>query len=138
MLLPAFQAALENCVSVLLLKETIEEAYQTDQKAKEYSLAQLTMLQNKPVLKITKAEQGREEANWFLEILEKVQMVGKLYLQLLSAGNILFIDWKADIYCNPQHKVEVYTEFGIAGILVQSTRPVLEELDGLAKQWSTA
>lgn len=68
MLLPAFQAALENCVSVLLLKETIEEAYQTDQKAKEYSLAQLTMLQNKPVLKITKAEQGREEANWFLEV----------------------------------------------------------------------
>lgn len=73
-----------------------------------------------------------------LQILEKVQMVGKLYLQLLSAGNILFIDWKADIYCNPQHKVKVYTEFGIAGILVQSTRPVLEELDGLAKQWSTA
>ncbi|XP_029898687.1 E3 ubiquitin-protein ligase rnf213-alpha-like isoform X1 [Aquila chrysaetos chrysaetos] len=127
------KAALEDCVSVQLLQDTTEEASQTDQNAKEYSLAQLTELQNKLMLITTKAEQGREEANRFLEILEKVQMVGKLYLQLLSVGNILFIDWKADIYCNAQHRVKVYTEFGIAGILVQSTRPVLEELDGLCK-----
>ncbi|XP_074672203.1 E3 ubiquitin-protein ligase rnf213-alpha-like isoform X1 [Strix aluco] len=128
-----FKASLEDCVSVLLLKDTTEEESQTDQKAKEYSLAQLTELQNKLMLVTTKAEQGREEADRFLEILEKVQMVGKLYLQLLSVGNILFINWKADIYCNPQHRVKVYTEFGIADILVQSTRPVLEELDGLCK-----
>ncbi|KAM9300337.1 E3 ubiquitin-protein ligase rnf213-alpha-like [Morus bassanus] len=128
-----FKAALEDCVSVLLQKDTTEEEPQTDQNAKEYSLAQLTELRNKLMLITTKAEQGREEANRFLEILEKVQMVGKLYLQLLSVGNILFIDWKADIYCNPQHRVKVYTEFGIAGILVQSTRPILEELDGLCK-----
>ncbi|XP_074426105.1 E3 ubiquitin-protein ligase rnf213-alpha-like isoform X2 [Larus michahellis] len=128
-----FKAALEDCVSVLLLKDTTEEESQTDQNAKQYNLAQLTELQNKLMLITTKAEQGREEANRFVEILEKVQMVGKLYLQLLSVGNILFIDWKADIYCNPQSRVKVYTEFGIAGILVQSTRPVLEELDGLCK-----
>ncbi|KAM9245412.1 E3 ubiquitin-protein ligase rnf213-alpha-like [Leptosomus discolor] len=127
-----FKASLEDCISVLLLKDTTEEASQTDLKAK-YSLAQLTELQHKLVLITTKTEQGGEEANRFLEILEKVQMVGKLYLQLLSVGNILFTDWKADIYCNPQHRVKVYTEFGIAGILVQSTRPILEELDGLCK-----
>ncbi|KAM6211439.1 E3 ubiquitin-protein ligase rnf213-alpha-like [Sarcoramphus papa] len=128
-----FKAALEDCVSVLLLKDTTEDVSQTDQKAKEYSLAQLTELQNKLMLITTKAEQGREEANRFLEILEKVQIVGNLYLQLLSVGNILFTNWKADIYCNPQQRVKLYTEFGIAGILVQSTRPVLEELEGLCK-----
>ncbi|XP_074938739.1 E3 ubiquitin-protein ligase rnf213-alpha-like isoform X2 [Phalacrocorax aristotelis] len=128
-----FRASLEDCVSVLLQEDTTEETPQTDQNAKEYNLAQLTELQNKLMLITTKVEQGREEANRFLEILGKVQMVGKLYLQLLSVGNILFIDWKADIYCNPQHRVKVYTEFGIAGILVQSTRPILEELDGLCK-----
>ncbi|XP_065501150.1 E3 ubiquitin-protein ligase rnf213-alpha-like [Caloenas nicobarica] len=127
------KAVLEDCISAQLPRDTPEKASQTDQKAKEYSLAQLTELQNKLMLITTKAEQGREEANRFLEILEKVQMVGKLYLQLLSVGNILFIDWKADIYCNPQHRVKVYTEFGIGGVLVQSTRPVLEELDGLFK-----
>lgn len=56
-----------------------------------------------------------------------------MYLELLSVGNILFIDWKADIYCNPHQRVKIYTEFGIAGILVQSTRPLLEELDNLSK-----
>ncbi|XP_026713188.1 E3 ubiquitin-protein ligase rnf213-alpha-like [Athene cunicularia] len=128
-----FKPALEDCVSVLLLKDTTEEESQTDQKAEEYSLAQLTELQNKLMLVTTKAEQGKEEADRFLQILEKVEMVGKLYLQLLRVGNILFINWKAEIYCNPQHRVKVYTEFGIADILVQSTRPVLEELDGLCK-----
>lgn len=68
-----------------------------------------------------------------LQILEKVETIGKLYLELLSAGNILFIDWKAEIYCNPQRHVKVYTEFGITGILVQSTRPLLQELSGLCK-----
>lgn len=68
-----------------------------------------------------------------LQILEKVETVAKLYLELLSVGNILFIDWKADIYCHPQQHVKVYTEFGIAGILVQSTRPLLEELGSLSK-----
>ncbi|XP_032847063.2 E3 ubiquitin-protein ligase rnf213-alpha-like [Tyto alba] len=128
-----FKAALDDCVSVLLLKDTTEKESQTDHIDENYSLAHLTELQNKLMLITTKAEQGREEANRFLEILEKVQMVGRLYLQLLSVGNILFINWKADIYCNPQHRVKVYAEFGIAGILVQSTRPVLEELEGLCK-----
>ncbi|XP_040977593.1 E3 ubiquitin-protein ligase rnf213-alpha-like [Aquila chrysaetos chrysaetos] len=68
-----------------------------------------------------------------VEILERVETVGKLYLELLSVGNILFIDWKADIYCNPHQRVKIYTEFGIAGILVQSTRPLLEELGNLSK-----
>lgn len=67
-LLLAFQAVLEDCISVQLPKETTEEACQTDQKAEEYSLAQLTELQNKLMLITTKAEQGREEANRFLEV----------------------------------------------------------------------
>ena len=53
---------------MLLLKDTTEEESQTDQKAKEYSLAQLTELQNKLMFVTTKAEQGREEADRFLEV----------------------------------------------------------------------
>lgn len=74
-LLPAFQAALEDCVSVLLLKDTTDDASQTDQKAKEYSLAQLTELQNKLMLITTKAEQGREEANRFLEVSHSTTLI---------------------------------------------------------------
>ncbi|XP_009322559.1 PREDICTED: E3 ubiquitin-protein ligase RNF213-like [Pygoscelis adeliae] len=128
-----FKAMLEDCVSLRLLNDSEESTSPADQKAKKYSLSQLTELQNKLMLIATKVEQGREEANRFLEILEKVERIGKLYLELLSIGNILFIDWKADIYCNPQRRVKVYTEFGIAGILVQSTRPFLEELDSFSK-----
>ncbi|KAM6364551.1 LOW QUALITY PROTEIN: E3 ubiquitin-protein ligase rnf213-alpha-like [Pluvialis apricaria] len=130
---PKFKATLEDCVSLRLLDDGKENATSADRKTKKYSLSQLTELQNKLMLIATKVEQGREEANRFLEILEKVATVGKLYLELLSVGNILFIDWKADIYCNPQQSVKVYTEFGITGILVQSKRPLLEELESLSK-----
>ncbi|KAM6394866.1 E3 ubiquitin-protein ligase rnf213-alpha-like [Rhynochetos jubatus] len=130
---PKFKATLEDCVSLRLLSDSEEGASPADEGPKKYSLSQLTELQNKLMLIATKAEQGTEEANRFLEILEKVEMVGKLYLELLGIGNILFIDWKADIYCNPRQHVKVYTEFGIAGILVQSTRSLLGELDSLSK-----
>ncbi|XP_043373130.1 E3 ubiquitin-protein ligase rnf213-alpha-like isoform X4 [Dermochelys coriacea] len=132
-----FKPSLDNCISLLLPGDIAEKAakgHQTDKTdSRTYSLAQLTELQNKLMLIATKAEQGREEVNRFLEILEKIEMVGKLYLQLLSIGNILFIDWKAEIYCDPKRKVTIYAEFGIAGILVQSNKPILEELDGICK-----
>ncbi|XP_065450526.1 E3 ubiquitin-protein ligase RNF213-like [Chrysemys picta bellii] len=132
-----FKPSLDNCISLLLPGDVAEKAAQGDQTDKTdsrtYSLAQLTELQNKLMLIATKAEQGREEVNRFLEILEKIEMVGKLYLQLLSVGNILFIDWKAEVCCDPKHKVTIYAEFGIAGILVQSNKPILEELDGICK-----
>ncbi|KAM6240959.1 E3 ubiquitin-protein ligase rnf213-alpha-like [Porphyrio hochstetteri] len=128
-----FKATLEDCISLRVLNDSEQSASSTDQKDKKYSLSQLMELQNKLMLMSTKIEQGREDANCFLEILGKVETVGKLYLELLSVSNILFIDWKADIYCNPQKNVKVYTEFGIAGILVQSTGPLLEELGNLSK-----
>ncbi|XP_067411298.1 E3 ubiquitin-protein ligase rnf213-alpha-like isoform X2 [Emydura macquarii macquarii] len=132
-----FKPSLDNCISLKLPEESAEKVAQGNQKDKmdyrKYSLAQLTELQNKLMLIATKAEQGREEVNRFLEILEKIEMVGKLYLQLLSIGNILFKDWKAEVYCDPKRKVTIYAEFGIAGILVQSNKPILEELDGICK-----
>ncbi|KAM6032909.1 E3 ubiquitin-protein ligase rnf213-alpha-like isoform 2-T2 [Chlamydotis macqueenii] len=130
---PKFKATLDDCISLRLLNDSEETTSPADQKAKKYSFSQLTELQNKLMLMATKVEQGREDANRFLEILEKVETVGKLYLELLSVSNILFINWKADIYCNPEQRVKVYTEFGIAEILVQSTRPLLEELSSLSK-----
>lgn len=63
-----FQATLEDCVSLKLLNDREESASPADQKAKKYSLSQLTELQNKLMLIATKVEQGREEANRFLEV----------------------------------------------------------------------
>ncbi|XP_062496366.1 E3 ubiquitin-protein ligase RNF213-like isoform X4 [Pezoporus occidentalis] len=127
------KATLENCVSLRLLPDCEGSTSPATPKDKQYSFPELRELQNKLMLITTKVEQGREETNRFLEVLEKVETIAKLYLELLSVGNILFIDWKADIYCRPQQHVKVYTEFGIAGILVQSTRPLLEELGSLSK-----
>lgn len=64
----AFQATLEDCVSLRLLNDNEESMPPADPKGKKYSLSQLTELQNKLMLIATKVEQGREEANRFLEV----------------------------------------------------------------------
>lgn len=68
----AFQATLEDCVSLRLLNDSEESTSPADQKAKKYSLSQLTELQNKLMLIATKVEQGREEANRFLEVRHSI------------------------------------------------------------------
>lgn len=64
----AFQARLEDCVSLRLLNDSEESTSPADQKTKKYSLSQLVALQNELTLVATKVEQGREEANRFLEV----------------------------------------------------------------------
>ncbi|KYO41916.1 E3 ubiquitin-protein ligase RNF213 [Alligator mississippiensis] len=126
--------SLDDCISLELPEDDAKSAPQQDATAKKaYSLAQLTELQNKLMLIATKVEQGQEEAKRFLEILEKIRMVGKLYLELLEVGNILFIDWKAQVDCGHKHNINIYVEFGISGVLVQSNRPFLEELSGICR-----
>ncbi|XP_063997714.1 E3 ubiquitin-protein ligase RNF213-like, partial [Pogoniulus pusillus] len=130
---PKFKATLEDCVWLQLRGGSEDCMAPAEHSTRPYQLSQLTELQNKLMLIATKVEEGREEANRFLEILEKVKTIGTLYLELLSVGNILFKDWMAEIYCNPEQHVKVYTEFGIAGKLVQTTKPLLEELGSLSK-----
>ncbi|KYO18317.1 hypothetical protein Y1Q_0012798 [Alligator mississippiensis] len=126
--------SLDDCISLKLPEDDAKSASQQAGTGKKvYSLAQLTELQNKLMLIATKVEHGQEEVKRFLEILEKVRMVGKLYLELLDIGNILFIDWKAELKCSHEHNINIYVEFGISGVLVQSNRPFLEELSGICK-----
>lgn len=59
----ALQATLEDCVC-LQLRGGSEDCM----APAEHSLSQLTELHNKLMLIATKAEEGREEANRFLEV----------------------------------------------------------------------
>lgn len=61
----ALQGPLEDWISLRLLDDGEEG---TDHGVKNYSLSQLTMLQNKLMLIARKAEEGREETNRFLEV----------------------------------------------------------------------
>uniref|UniRef100_UPI00358DE57A E3 ubiquitin-protein ligase rnf213-alpha-like n=1 Tax=Myxine glutinosa TaxID=7769 RepID=UPI00358DE57A len=68
-----------------------------------------------------------------LQVLDGAMRMGKAYIELHTAGNVLFHDWKALIYCSVQRKVTVDVYFRLLGINVQGSKPICEELPQLGR-----
>ncbi|XP_040438107.1 E3 ubiquitin-protein ligase RNF213 isoform X1 [Falco naumanni] len=91
-----------------------------DNKASwKYSLAELRELQNKLMLMSAKGEQGLEVEK-FSEVFFNVQRLAQAFIDLYSAGNMLFRSWLAHVYCSPKREACVLIDFSLAPI------PVLE------------
>ncbi|CAM9642728.1 unnamed protein product [Lampetra planeri] len=104
-----------------------------DEVMRTYSLENLEELQNKLMLIAGKAEQGKEEVDRFLELFDGVTRLGKAYIQLYNAGNVLFRGWNALVYCDQNRKVSVDVDFPALGLNVQGFRPVIGELKELCR-----
>ncbi|XP_065503793.1 E3 ubiquitin-protein ligase RNF213 [Caloenas nicobarica] len=97
-----------------------------DNKASwKYSLAELRELQNKLMLMSAKGEQGLEVEK-FSEIFSNVQRLAQAFIDLYSAGNMLFRSWLAHVYCSPKRQSCILIDFSLGLI------PVLEGQGDLA------
>ncbi|KAM4761922.1 E3 ubiquitin-protein ligase RNF213 isoform 5-T6 [Cyanocitta cristata] len=85
----------------------------------KYSLAELRELQNKLMLMSAKGEQGLEVER-FSEVFSNVQRLAQAFIDLYSAGNMLFRSWLAQVYCSPERESCVLIDFSLGPI------PVLE------------
>ncbi|XP_038013112.1 E3 ubiquitin-protein ligase RNF213 isoform X2 [Motacilla alba alba] len=85
----------------------------------KYSLAELRELQNKLMLMSAKGEQGLEVER-FSEVFSNVQRLAQAFIDLYSAGNMLFRSWLAQVYCSPHKESCVFIDFSLGPI------PVLE------------
>ncbi|XP_069729030.1 E3 ubiquitin-protein ligase RNF213 [Phaenicophaeus curvirostris] len=90
-----------------------------DNETRKYSLAELRELQNKLMLMSAKGEQGLEVEK-FSEVFSGVQRLAQAFIDLYSAGNMLFRSWLAYVYCSPEKESRVLIEFCLEAI------PVLE------------
>ncbi|XP_066547032.1 E3 ubiquitin-protein ligase rnf213-alpha [Amia ocellicauda] len=126
---------LNDCITLRLNESTTEDTSAVSEKVqyKTYCLPHLIELQNKLMLISATVEQGHDEIENYVKVLEYVLHAGELYLQLLNAGHVLFIDWKLSVYCGSDRAVKVRVDFGIAGVPVNGTNPVNEELQGLCE-----
>ncbi|XP_077867698.1 E3 ubiquitin-protein ligase rnf213-alpha-like [Saccoglossus kowalevskii] len=114
------------------LMEDEDDEDEAASKDKNYNLDMLKDLQSKLMLVAGKAEQGRDEVERFTEILSGVIRLATAYLKLCAAGNVLFSEWKAIVYCKYKKKVSVMVRFGIDGSHdLKGTREVTTELDKL-------
>ncbi|KAM3672048.1 LOW QUALITY PROTEIN: E3 ubiquitin-protein ligase RNF213-like [Ammospiza maritima maritima] len=87
--------------------------------SQKYSLAELRELQNKLMLMSAKGEQGLEVER-FSEVFSNVQRLAQAFIDLYSAGNMLFRSWLAEVYCSPHRESCVLIDFSLDPI------PVLE------------
>uniref|UniRef100_A0A8C3ET01 RING-type E3 ubiquitin transferase n=1 Tax=Corvus moneduloides TaxID=1196302 RepID=A0A8C3ET01_CORMO len=85
----------------------------------KYSLAELRELQNKLMLMSAKGEQGLVVER-FSEVFSNVQRLAQAFIDLYSAGNMLFRSWLAQVYCSPERESCVLIDFSLGPI------PVLE------------
>ncbi|XP_071430029.1 E3 ubiquitin-protein ligase RNF213 isoform X2 [Pithys albifrons albifrons] len=102
-----------------VLRFTLPGSSEQDEASWKYSLAELRELQNKLMLMSAKGEQGLEVER-FSEVFSNVQRLAQAFIDLYSAGNILFRSWLAHVYCSPKRESCVLIDFSLGPI------PVLE------------
>ncbi|KAM6050451.1 E3 ubiquitin-protein ligase RNF213 isoform 2-T2 [Chlamydotis macqueenii] len=102
-----------------VLRFTLPGSSGDNEASRKYSLAELRELQNKLMLMSTKGEQGLEVEK-FSEIFSNVQRLAQAFIDLYSAGNMLFRSWLAHVYCSPRRESCVLIDFSVGPI------PVLE------------
>nr|XP_030143221.3 LOW QUALITY PROTEIN: E3 ubiquitin-protein ligase RNF213 [Taeniopygia guttata] len=102
-----------------VLRFTLPGSSRDAEASWKYSLAELRELQNKLMLMSAKGEQGLEVER-FSEVFSNVQRLAQAFIDLYSAGNMLFRSWLAQVYCSPHKESCVFIDFSLGPI------PVLE------------
>uniref|UniRef100_A0A8C6ZCZ6 RING-type E3 ubiquitin transferase n=1 Tax=Nothoprocta perdicaria TaxID=30464 RepID=A0A8C6ZCZ6_NOTPE len=96
-----------------VLHFTLPESSMDGETSRRYSLEELRELQNKLMLMSAKGEQGLEVEK-FSEVFSNVQRFAQSFIDLYSAGNVLFRFWLARIYCSPKSESCVVLDFSLA------------------------
>uniref|UniRef100_A0A8C8S421 RING-type E3 ubiquitin transferase n=1 Tax=Pelusios castaneus TaxID=367368 RepID=A0A8C8S421_9SAUR len=94
--------------TVLLL--SLSENHGDSEELRQYSLEELRELQNKLMLMSGKGDQGMEVEK-FSEVFSNVQRLAQSFIDLYSAGNMLFRSWTAHVYCSPKSEVCISMDF---------------------------
>ncbi|XP_011788597.1 PREDICTED: E3 ubiquitin-protein ligase RNF213 [Colobus angolensis palliatus] len=83
------------------------------EEPREYSLEELKELLNKLMLMSGKKDHNNTEVERFSEVFCSVQRLSQAFIDLCSAGNMLFRSWVAMVYCSPQQGVSIRMNFGL-------------------------
>uniref|UniRef100_A0A670Y6Z8 RING-type E3 ubiquitin transferase n=1 Tax=Pseudonaja textilis TaxID=8673 RepID=A0A670Y6Z8_PSETE len=104
------KACLDNVLDL-----TIQESHGDQEENRQYSLEELQELMNKLMLMSGKEEQSAQVEK-FSEVFSNVQRFALSFLNLYSAGNMLFRNWIADIYCSPKRQFCIKMNFNLNSI----------------------
>ncbi|XP_021566641.1 E3 ubiquitin-protein ligase RNF213, partial [Carlito syrichta] len=78
-----------------------------------YSLEDLKELLNKLMLMSGKKDHNNVEVERFSEVFCGMQRLVQAFIDLYSAGNMLFRTWTTEVYCSPRQDVSIRMDFGL-------------------------
>uniref|UniRef100_H3BBI9 RING-type E3 ubiquitin transferase n=1 Tax=Latimeria chalumnae TaxID=7897 RepID=H3BBI9_LATCH len=116
----------------------LPEKHEDCSEIRHYTLDDLRELQNKLMLMSGKGDQGQQDVDWFSEVFSNVQRLASSFIDLYSAGNLLFRKWKASVYCSPDSDVCVSIDFNLGTIdPIKTSETITEQLPLLCRKMET-
>ncbi|XP_055509816.1 E3 ubiquitin-protein ligase rnf213-alpha isoform X2 [Leucoraja erinacea] len=119
--------------SAIILK--LPEAHGDNEEVRSYTLEDLKELQNKLMLMSGKGDHGRNEVDRFVEVFANVQRLATSFISLFSAGNMLFRNWKIEVYCSRTCEACLIIDFNLKEVrIIKAVGKVTEQLPILCKK----
>ncbi|XP_067914752.1 E3 ubiquitin-protein ligase rnf213-alpha [Heterodontus francisci] len=116
----------------------LSEMHDDSEEVRSYTLDELKELQNKLMLMSGKGDHGREEVERFVEVFASVQRLAVSFISLSSAGNMLFRNWKAEVYCSRKNDACIIINFNLEEVReIKANGNVTEQLPILCKKMET-
>ncbi|KAL3881513.1 hypothetical protein ACJMK2_027945, partial [Sinanodonta woodiana] len=91
---------------------TVPDDEEESQGHRQYTFEQLQDLQSRLMLVAGKAEQGKDDVDRFLLVSDSVKRLANVFIELNSAGCVLFKHWQTKFLCDPKRTVCAFIEFG--------------------------
>ncbi|XP_032900200.1 E3 ubiquitin-protein ligase rnf213-alpha-like isoform X1 [Amblyraja radiata] len=105
---------------------------------KVYALQDLEELQNKLMLMSGKRARGKEEVARFMENFNNVQRLGIAFIELYTSGNMLYRNWKAQVYCSKESDTCLTMDFHARNIeCLRISGDISEQLQILCRALET-
>ncbi|XP_048222860.1 E3 ubiquitin-protein ligase RNF213 [Perognathus longimembris pacificus] len=113
----------------------LPESHGATDAARDYSLEELKELLNKLMLMSGKKDNKHVEMETFSEVFCSVQRLCQAFINLYSAGNMLFRTWTVEIYCSPRQGTSIRMDFGLEQVgQLSESGDVIECLEALCRQ----
>ncbi|XP_053146867.1 E3 ubiquitin-protein ligase RNF213-like isoform X2 [Hemicordylus capensis] len=125
-----------------VLSLTLPESHDDQEEERQYSLEELRELMNKLMLMSGKVEQS-EEVEKFSEVFSSVQRLAKSFIDLYSAGNMLFRSSIAGVHCPPRNEFCISMEFQLNhlwvlygnGELTEVLPAICKKMESFLERW---
>ncbi|XP_053426621.1 E3 ubiquitin-protein ligase RNF213 isoform X2 [Nycticebus coucang] len=105
------------------------------EELRNYSSEELKELLNKLMLMSGKKDHSNAEVERFSEVFCSVQRLVQAFLNLYSAGNMLFRTWTAEVYCSPRNGISIRIDFDLELVLpLLGNGDVAELLEGICRE----